>query len=217
MIRVSSRAYFKKMTEKLTIEQYRAATGQQPNPSAKQVSHSNRGREFETLIERTNHYYSVRKIAFIEKNPTVWRYVNKSQFDTFRDSTSDFVAKTNRGLYLKRFKSDVDFSGVLAPNGRAISFDSKEIKGKSLPLGNIAEHQIQTLRQAEEVGGIAGLMIMFSDLQRVFFVSASVVEQAVIQMLYHRGAKSLSLSLCESEGKEIQVVGGLVEYLEVIS
>ena len=106
---------------------------------------------------------------------------------------------------------------MISPNGRAISFDAKEIKGKSLHLGNIESHQIETLRQAEEAGAISGLMIMFSDLQRVFFVPASVVEKVHLEMLYSKGAKSLSLSLCESDGREIQIVGGLVEYLEVIS
>lgn len=204
---------------KLTEEEFnrmqeRRLSERQPElPGVKSLSHSNRGRELEDLLERTHHFYAVRKLAFISKNPVEWRYVNQSHYNTFRDSSADFVAKTNRGLYLKKFKSDVDFSGVIAPTGRMVIFDSKQIKGKSLPLGNIAEHQIRTLSQNESCGAIAGIIILFSDLERVFFVFASVVQKAQFMMLYHRGAKSLSLVLCETDGIEIPVKNNLVDWL----
>lgn len=184
-------------------------------PGIKHVSHANRGKEFEKLLAKTHHYYAVKKLAFVQQNPVEWRYVSKSQYDTFRDSTYDFVAKTNRGLYLKKFKSTVDFSGVIK-GGKMAIFDSKQITGKSLPLGNIPDHQIKTLRQSEECGAISGILLMFSDLNRVFFLSATVIERACVEMLYKNGRKSISLANCESEGVEIPVAGGLVEWLTIL-
>lgn len=202
------------MTQKMTQEQYREF--QQNLPGTKHVSHANLGKNFETMLSKTHAEYAARKLAQIDQNPLQWVYINESQFRTFADSTYEIVAKTNRGNFLKKAKSNIDFSGVIAPHGKAVHFDAKQTKGKSFPLSNLQKHQLDTLIGKEQLGAVAGIMLYFSELNRVFFVRAKILDAAFIEMLYKGGRRSLSLAQCEENAVEIDVKGYFVDWLRKI-
>jgi recombination protein U len=173
------------------------------NPSQ---NHANLGKIFEKILERTHQVYTLKRLADIDKNPIEWRFTSKSQYDVLRYQRADLVAITNTGRYIKRVKSDIDFSGTAKmSDGRGISihFDAKEITRKSFPLANVQAHQVERLLSKQQCGAIAGLMIRFSDLERIFFVSATVVDAAMTAMLCQRGSKSIPLIDCEQKGIEI--------------
>lgn len=183
-------------------------------PGQKTISHAHLGRDLEDLLSRTHETYKIQNVADIEKNPVEWRYCGKSEYDKLSAARADLVAVTNNGRYIKRVKSDVDFAGVA--KGRFVTFDAKETVDKNLALSRIQDHQLRTLLQKERCGGIAGLMILFSSLDRLFFVSASIVDRATIEMLYKRGRKSLSLVDCEVKGKEIPIKNNMVDWLKIL-
>ncbi|HEY8560474.1 MAG TPA: Holliday junction resolvase RecU [Pyrinomonadaceae bacterium] len=187
----------------------------QPNlPGAKSANHAHLGRDLEDLLSRTHEYYRARGMADMEKNPVEWKYISKFEYDKLKAARADIVAVTNNNRYIKRVKSDVDFAGV--GYGRYFTFDAKETAEKNLPLSRVAEHQLRTLLKKEQCGGVAGLMILFSSVNRLFFVPASVVDAATVEMLYKKGRKSLSLDDCVAKGKEIQIAGNLADWLKVL-
>lgn len=189
---------------------------QQNLPGTKHISHAHLGRDLEDLLKRTHAVYRAKNLADIEKNPVEWTYTAKSQYDALKSNVShDLVAVTNTKRYIKKVKSNIDFSGVA--KGKFAGFDAKQTKEKSLPLKHIQPHQLENLLKKEKCGGIAGFMILFSSLNRLFFVSASVVDAAVIEMLYKKGRKSLSFSDCEQRGKEIEIKGNLADWLAVLT
>lgn len=206
------------MSQLWTKEKYLAET--QPTlPGAKHVSHSNLGATLETMVDTANHYYKVKNIAHITKNPVEWRYTNLSQYKALANARADLAAVTNTGRFIKRVKSDVDFSGSVktAGGGRYICFDCKQFQGKSFPLANVEDHQIRTLADFAKCGAISGLLLLFTDLNRAFFVSAQLVDECAAAMLYKGARKSLSLLQCENDGIEIYSNAGIFDYLAAMS
>jgi len=189
---------------------------QQNLPGTKHQSHAHRGATLEDLLSRTHEYYRARNLAQIEKQAVEWRYTGLSEYNNLAVKSGELCAKTNTGRYIKKVKSDVDFVGIIAGCGRFVCFDAKQTAEKSLPLSNVADHQIRTLLQKERCGAVSGLMILFSSLNRLFFVPAAVVDAAIIEMLYRKGRKSLSLADCIEKGREIEIKGNLADWLRVL-
>lgn len=183
-------------------------------PGQKHVSFANRGGEFEADLDSTHFYYKTCRMAKVEKNPVEWCYTNKGTYDYLKATNSDVAAVTVTGKFIKKQKSDVDYSGVAM--GKHIEFDAKQTKGKSLPFGNIERHQIENLHLTEKIGGIAGLMIFFSELNRVFFASASFVAKRIDEMIFENGRKSLSLADLEENALEIPIQNNLVDWFQVL-
>lgn len=146
----------------------------------------NRGKEFEALLEQAHEFYRVRGFADIDHNPTASKHIGKRVIQ---------VAST------------VDFSGVIAPDGRAIYFDAKETQEASLPLRSIHAHQIRTITDKQRFGAIAGLMIRFVGVARqsgrIFFVPAFVVQKLWDEGNWRKGRKSISQPQCEEHGVEV--------------
>ena len=96
-----------------------------------------RGSVLEELINYTNEKYRQQKLALVQKIPTSIKPV---RFD-----------KTKRHITLAYFdqKSTVDYIGVV--QGIPICFDAKECAKDIFPLQNIHEHQVEFMRQYEEL------------------------------------------------------------------
>jgi recombination protein U len=185
-------------------------------PNLNRANHAHLGREFERLLEASHEEYKVRKLAIIEKNPIEWKYCGRSDYDYLSQNRSaDLTAKTNTGRFIKRAQSDVDYSGTLK-GGRSINFDAKQTGGKSFPLSNVEKHQIRNLREKAEMGAISGLMIYFTELERIFFVSAQAVAK-IYDAIITGGRKSLSIEYCEGEGVEIPKRGNQIDWLKVLN
>lgn len=175
--------------------------------NARAANKAHLGRDFEQMLEQAHAYYALRKIADIKKNPSEWKYTNQVAWDKMRGYRADLVAKTNTGRFIKRTKSNIDFSGVAG--GWYVTFDAKQVSRQNFPLSDLPEHQLRTLHFSEVCGAISGLMIRFAAYNRVFFISAGYVQSVNDQMLVKGGKKSISLAECEVNGIEIPKSGAI--------
>ena len=190
---------------------------QQSLPTIKHISHSNLGKELEDALNRTHHRYAIQKLAHIKQNPKKWAYSAKAKYDyLIKIGAGGCVARTSDGKYLQAKKSDVDFSGNVGSHH--IAFDAKQTKGKSFPLRNVERHQVEQLLLTEQTGAVSGLMIWMSDVHKVFFVKASTVEKAIIEMLFKQARSSISLKQMEDDAVNIPINKDLreVDWLPVL-
>lgn len=117
-----------------------------------------KGMGLEKRANAANLTYRKKKTALIMKVPVPILYTRKG-----------LVAQT----------STVDYTG-LVQGGRFIAFDAKECKSKtSFPLNNIKQHQLVYLQLVESLGGIAFLLIHFTELHkdRAYKTPLSLVEK----------------------------------------
>lgn len=107
-----------------------------------------RGSALEELINMTNTKYREKKLALIQKIPT--------------PITPTCIDKENRHITLAYFeeKSTVDYIGAV--QGVPVCFDAKECAVDTFALQNVHEHQINFMKDFEEQGGIAFLLIYYS-------------------------------------------------------
>lgn len=163
-----------------------------------------RGKEFEFLLDGQHRVYKAQRIALMYHNPTEWNATHAEHYNSVaKDPKRAYtVARTGRGSFIKAVKSPVDFGGVVKP-GIAVWFDAKMSKGKSIPLDNFKQHQIDFTLERQTFGAIAGFMIWFTDVGRFFFLWASYVEQCMTLALIKRDRKSIAIAQCEDHGREI--------------
>ncbi len=131
----------------------------------KSNNRANLGMTLESDIETTNTYYLVNNIAVIHKKPTPIQVVNVS-----------YPARNKAKIVEAYYKtpSTTDFNGIY--KGHYIDFDAKETNSKtSMPLKNIHEHQIDHLKQVDEHGGIAFLIVHFKQYNEYFLLPSSVL------------------------------------------
>jgi penicillin-binding protein-related factor A (putative recombinase) len=174
------------------------------------ADHSHRGGVFERELEAVHLRYRIAGTVDVVKNPSGWDFARGQDFYKARanyNAGQDNAARTAAGGYLQRVYSDVDFSGG---NGTgAFCFDAKETKGSRLPLSNVKGHQVTRLKQSARCGTTAGLMVKFTEHDRVFFVPIAAFEPKYEAWLRQSTAKaapgtaSLSIPECESLGAEI--------------
>lgn len=107
-----------------------------------------RGSSLEESINLTNTKYRENKLALIQKIPTP---ITPTKFD-----------KEKRHITLAFFeeKSTVDYIGVV--QGVPVCFDAKECGVDTFSLQNVHEHQVNFMKDFEEQGGIAFLLIYYS-------------------------------------------------------
>jgi recombination protein U len=107
-----------------------------------------RGSALEELINLTNTRYREKKLALIQKIPTPITPIN--------------IDKENRHITLAYFeeKSTVDYIGAV--QGVPVCFDAKECACDTFSLQNVHEHQVDFMKEFEEQGGVAFLLIYYS-------------------------------------------------------
>ena len=115
-----------------------------------------RGSTLEDLINHTNDRYREKKLALIQKVPTPITPVS--------------IEKESRHITLAYFdqKSTVDYIGVV--QGIPICFDAKECAVPTFPLQNVHEHQILFMKEFEEQGGIAFIILSFTAVDEIYYV-----------------------------------------------
>ena len=116
-----------------------------------------RGSSLEELINLTNTKYAEKKLALIQKIPTPITPIN--------------IDKVNRHITLAYFeeKSTVDYIGVV--QGVPVCFDAKECAVDTFSLQNIHEHQVNFMKDFEEQGGIAFLLIYYSKRNLFYYLT----------------------------------------------
>jgi len=115
-----------------------------------------RGSSLEELINRSNESYRVKRLALIQKIPT--------------PITPIKIDKTNRHITLAYFeqKSTVDYIGSV--QGIPVCFDAKECAVKTFPLQNVHPHQVTFMKEFEEQGGIAFLVLYFTRMEEIYYL-----------------------------------------------
>lgn len=115
-----------------------------------------RGSTLEDMINHTNEIYREKKLALIQKIPT--------------PITPITIEKSTRHITLAYFdqKSTVDYIGAV--QGIPVCFDAKECAVKTFPLQNVHEHQIRFMKEFEEQGGIAFIILHFTALDEMYYI-----------------------------------------------
>lgn len=116
-----------------------------------------RGSTLEDLINRTNEKYRENGLALIQKIPTPITPIN--------------IDKEHRHITLAYFdqKSTVDYIGAV--QGIPVCFDAKECAADTFALQNIHEHQVNFMKQFEDQGGIAFLIIYYSHRDIFYYLT----------------------------------------------
>lgn len=160
-----------------------------------------RGSTLEEFINRTNEKYAEHNLAMIQKIPTPITPIN--------------IDKETRHITLAYFdqKSTVDYIGAV--QGIPVCFDAKECAVKTFPLQNLHEHQIRFMKEFEEQGGIAFIILHFTALDEMYYVPFRDLEKFWKRM-EAGGRKSF---IYDEVDKTYQIHASrdiLVHYLETI-
>ncbi len=115
-----------------------------------------RGSGLEELINLTNDMYRSKKLALIQKIPTPIKPIE--------------IDKATRHITLAYFdqKSTVDYIGSV--QGIPICFDAKETAVDTYPLQNIHKHQVEFMREWEEQGGIAFIILYYTHRKEAYYL-----------------------------------------------
>ena len=160
-----------------------------------------RGSTLEDMINHTNEAYREKKLALIQKIPT--------------PITPITIEKSTRHITLAYFdqKSTVDYIGAV--QGIPVCFDAKECAVKTFPLQNLHEHQIRFMKEFEEQGGIAFIILHFTALDEMYYLHFRDLEKFWKRM-EAGGRKSF---IYDEVDKTYQIHASrdiLVHYLETI-
>lgn len=115
-----------------------------------------RGSLLEEIINRTNEHYRESGIALVQKIPT--------------PITPIEIDSANRHITLAYFdqKSTVDYVGLA--QGVPLCFDCKECAQSTFALQNVHDHQVLFMRDFVGNGGVAFLLIYYSEKDTVYFM-----------------------------------------------
>lgn len=112
----------------------------------KPISYGNRGMDLESLINIASDIYIDKGLALIYKKPTPIQVV-----------TYDYNKKRITDAFYEKH-STLDYNGVY--KGYYVEFDAKNTNRASLPISNIAPHQLKHIENVIKHKGIVFLIIM---------------------------------------------------------
>lgn len=173
--------------------------------SNKTISYKNRGMTLEEDINVTNEYYLVHDIAVIHKKPIPIKVVHVNYPN--RQS-----AVIDKAYYV--VPSTTDYNGIY--NGYHIDFEAKETSNKTaFPLQNIHAHQIEHLLKVSKHGGIAFLLVRFTQYNELYLLDADKLWE-----FYQRsfnGRKSIKLDEFREFGHQIDLgYNPRIDYIKVV-
>lgn len=161
-----------------------------------------RGSTLEDLINRTNEKYLENGLALIQKIPTPITPIN--------------IDKEKRHITLAYFdqKSTVDYIGAV--QGIPVCFDAKECAVDTFSLQNIHEHQVEFMVNFEKQGGIAFIIIYYSQKDLFYYLN---LEQllAFWKRAKDGGRKSFRFDELDPKFEMPKKHGVLVPYLEMLN
>ena len=146
------------------------------------TSQGGRGAGLENLINYTNELYQARDIAIIQKIPTPITPISMQG----PIITKAFFSE----------KSTVDYIGVY--RGIPLCFDAKESHKQTFPLKNIHPHQIRFMNEYEKHGGIAFLIIYYTESDQFYYMPVDELMEYVKRM-ENGGRKSIAYDELKQE------------------
>ncbi|MGM0370465.1 MAG: Holliday junction resolvase RecU [Bacillota bacterium] len=167
------------------------------------MRYGNRGKTFEQMIQTSNQQYKFQDKAVIQKIPTPVKVLD----------IDSYSGKIRSGFYEQ--KSTVDYLGTY--QGVPIAFEAKETNVKTrFDLSNIKEHQYHFLKSWIKSGGVGFILVQFSKLDEVYYLSFDLLEEFWEQM-NSGGRKSIPYEELAKEEYEIGSKGMIVvDYLPVV-
>ncbi|MDE5715330.1 MAG: Holliday junction resolvase RecU [Anaeroplasmataceae bacterium] len=172
----------------------------------KLINKANLGMGLEEAINQTNEYYLNNDIAVIHKKPTPVQIVKV-------DYPSRNKAVITEAYY--KTPSTTDYNGIY--KGKYIDFDAKENHNKTaFPLANVSAHQVLHLKQVQEHGGIAFLLVAWNLYNEYYLLPFDVLNEYWENSLKD-GRKSIPYEVFKNEAYPVQE-GYLprIHYLKVI-
>ena len=115
-----------------------------------------RGSAFESLINNTNEYYRKKGLALVQKIPTP---ITPLKFDNERKLITE--------AYFEK-DSTVDYIGVVQEV--PVCFDAKECATDTFSMQNIHEHQYRFMEDFEKQGGVAFILILFTERNDMYYL-----------------------------------------------
>ncbi len=115
-----------------------------------------RGSAFESIINSTNEYYRKKGLALVQKIPTP---ITPLKFNSEKKLITE--------AYFEK-DSTVDYIGVVQEI--AVCFDAKECKTDTFSMQNIHEHQYRFMEDFENQGGVAFLLILFTERNDMYYM-----------------------------------------------
>ncbi len=160
-----------------------------------------RGSSLEDMINYTNDLYREKGLALIQKIPTPITPVS--------------IDKEKRQINLAYFdqKSTVDYIGVV--QGIPVCFDAKECAVSTFPLQNIHEHQVQFMKEFEEQGGIAFIVLHFTNEDETYYVPFDEL-YGFWQRMLDGGRKSFTYDEVDKSWKIEQEKDVIIHYLKML-
>ena len=174
-----------------------------PHTEILKTSHSNRGMTLESELNFSNEYYRDIDKAYIYKKPTPIKI-------TKVDYPSRDKAVIKEAFFT--VPSTTDYNGIY--KGKYIDFEAKETKSKtSFTLNNIHPHQIEHLKNIARHGGIAFLIIRFTELNETYYLRI----KELVEFLKNEERKSLPLSFFHEKAILIKdSFNPRIDYLKII-
>jgi recombination protein U len=160
-----------------------------------------RGSTLEDMINRSNERYREDGLALVQKIPTPITPVRMSK-DTGQITLAYFEQK-----------STVDYIGAV--QGIPVCFDAKECKTSTFPIANIHEHQVRFMGEFERQGGIAFIIVFFTEIDQMYYIPYSDVSR-FYQRSQNGGRKSFTLDEINREFIIKSKNGIMVHYLEAL-
>ena len=167
------------------------------------VNYGNRGMTLENDLNITNSYYREIDKAYIYKKPTPIKIVKVDYISR--------QAATIKEAYFEE-PSTTDYNGIY--KGKYIDFEAKETKSKtSFCLNNIHPHQIKHLRNIIKHGGIAFLVIRFTNLDLTILLQAI----DLFWFIDNNNRKSIPIDYLEKKGYILKnKINPRIDYLEIV-
>lgn len=160
-----------------------------------------RGSTLEDMINHSNDIYREKKLALIQKIPTPITPIN--------------IEKESRHITLAYFdqKSTVDYIGTV--QGIPVCFDAKECGVNTFPLQNIHAHQILFMKEFEEQGGIAFIILQYTAKDEIYYLPFVDLQRFWARM-EDGGRKSFTYDEVDKTWKIGRQRDILVHYLEML-
>lgn len=157
-----------------------------------------RGDVLEELLHMTHEYYRTRRLGRVDKVSVPIKVI---EIDRQGIITKAFFEK----------KSTVDFQGII--QGVGIAFDAKETSLKSLPLQNVHEHQIEFMRDIDEQGGLAFLVVHFKFCDEYFLVPY----EWLVKYVENEKRRSIPYKEMPRQFQISMPVNGILNYLPALN
>ena len=161
-----------------------------------------RGSALEEIINFTNESYRKKGLALFQKIPTPITPVE--------------VDNKRRTITLAYFdqNSTVDYMGVV--QGIPVCFDAKESTVDTVPLQNIHEHQIEFMNDFERQGGVAFILLMYTQRDEMYYIPLRDIN-SFWQRMKAGGRKSFTYDEVDKSYRVTRKGEYLVHYLESLS